>query len=638
MSALSPLFLWLIPLALLPVIIHLLNRLRYQTVPWAAMMFLRSADRDASRRARIRQWIILAARCLMLLMFLLALARLQSKGRLARFFDPESSLVVILFDRSASMEQERAGMPGRERALTLLEQGLDELGGSSRVLWMDSVDGDILPIPRGVELDRLPLTSATSTSSDLGGMVRRALAEIARADVSRAEIWIPTDRQTSAWLPEGAASPDWSEWTNLRDRVTLRVLDVARVPADPGNRSLTLVSEPVRTDQALRVSLALTRNDTNGESIPLRIETGGLTLQEDLLLEGSFFQWEQEIPLAPDSEVTHARFSLPADSNDRDNRVSVAWKDSGVLLAGGQALPAATLRILRAALLPRPGVREWDSVRSPDDDHLLWVSSRGPEDELRLDTWVQNGGVLVQWPVMESEVLSDSSEDPLTVGSWMESEGVLATRGREPLRLDLVEVFSAVDLPEDEETQVLARLSDGRPLLTRTRLGEGVHYRWATLPDSGFSTLEDGFVLVPVMQRMLLEASRRQEITGTVTVGQVRPESPEEWVSLDGEGRDVLLDAGRFRRGNQVLAQNRPDSENVRQTFPLSELESWANPLELRVFEDRSREGGAEAARSEFTGLLGLLGLLFLVIESWLLTRNIRRKTERRTAWGGAVS
>jgi succinate dehydrogenase/fumarate reductase cytochrome b subunit len=79
MSALSSIFLWLIPLALLPVIIHLLNRLRYQTVRWAAMMFLRSADREASRRAKIRQWIILAARCLMLLVFLLALARLQSK-------------------------------------------------------------------------------------------------------------------------------------------------------------------------------------------------------------------------------------------------------------------------------------------------------------------------------------------------------------------------------------------------------------------------------------------------------------------------------------------------------------------------------------------------------------------------------
>ena len=109
MSTLSPLFLWLIPLALLPVIIHLLNRLRYQTVRWAAMMFLRSADRDESRRAKIRQWLILAARCLMLLMFLLALSRLQSKGRLARFFDPGSNLVVIMFDRSASMEQLRGG-------------------------------------------------------------------------------------------------------------------------------------------------------------------------------------------------------------------------------------------------------------------------------------------------------------------------------------------------------------------------------------------------------------------------------------------------------------------------------------------------------------------------------------------------
>jgi len=46
--------LWALPAVLLPLIIHLLNRLRYKTVHWAAMIFLLKANRAATRRAKIR--------------------------------------------------------------------------------------------------------------------------------------------------------------------------------------------------------------------------------------------------------------------------------------------------------------------------------------------------------------------------------------------------------------------------------------------------------------------------------------------------------------------------------------------------------------------------------------------------------
>jgi len=43
-----------LPLVTLPIIIHLLNRLRYKTVHWAAMIFLLKANRAATRRATLR--------------------------------------------------------------------------------------------------------------------------------------------------------------------------------------------------------------------------------------------------------------------------------------------------------------------------------------------------------------------------------------------------------------------------------------------------------------------------------------------------------------------------------------------------------------------------------------------------------
>ena len=45
MGFLQPLFLAGLALAALPVIIHLINQRRYQTVRWGAMMFLLAANR-----------------------------------------------------------------------------------------------------------------------------------------------------------------------------------------------------------------------------------------------------------------------------------------------------------------------------------------------------------------------------------------------------------------------------------------------------------------------------------------------------------------------------------------------------------------------------------------------------------------
>mgnify|MGYP002151439806 CR=1 FL=1 len=47
MTFLNPLMLWGLPLILLPVLVHLFNRLRHRKLPWAAMMFLRMANRKS---------------------------------------------------------------------------------------------------------------------------------------------------------------------------------------------------------------------------------------------------------------------------------------------------------------------------------------------------------------------------------------------------------------------------------------------------------------------------------------------------------------------------------------------------------------------------------------------------------------
>ena len=64
MSFLQPALLAALPLVALPIIIHLINQRRFQTIRWAAMMFLLAANRMSRGYARLRQWLIMLFRML----------------------------------------------------------------------------------------------------------------------------------------------------------------------------------------------------------------------------------------------------------------------------------------------------------------------------------------------------------------------------------------------------------------------------------------------------------------------------------------------------------------------------------------------------------------------------------------------
>ncbi len=74
MSFGHPGFLWLLPLALLPVILHLLGRRRRQERPFSWVRLLAEAQREGRYRSRPLEWLILALRVLALALPILALA------------------------------------------------------------------------------------------------------------------------------------------------------------------------------------------------------------------------------------------------------------------------------------------------------------------------------------------------------------------------------------------------------------------------------------------------------------------------------------------------------------------------------------------------------------------------------------
>src|SRR5580658_9234626 len=84
----SPLMLWGLAAGAVPVLIHLLYRRRFHTVPWAAMRFLLAATRKQSRRMKLEQLLLLVIRTLIVLCVALALSR-PSAETMGEYFQSE---------------------------------------------------------------------------------------------------------------------------------------------------------------------------------------------------------------------------------------------------------------------------------------------------------------------------------------------------------------------------------------------------------------------------------------------------------------------------------------------------------------------------------------------------------------------
>ena len=86
-----------------PIIIHLINRLRYRRVRFAAMEFLLASQQRNRKRVLLEQLILLLLRILLVLGLLLLIARLILDPSQLSVFRGARSHHLVLLDDSGSM-------------------------------------------------------------------------------------------------------------------------------------------------------------------------------------------------------------------------------------------------------------------------------------------------------------------------------------------------------------------------------------------------------------------------------------------------------------------------------------------------------------------------------------------------------
>jgi hypothetical protein len=133
MLPIHPALLWFLPLAAIPILLHLLTLHRLRTVELSTFRFLFDSYVQQRRKMKFLEALLAALRTLFLLLLVLACSRPVVQRWSALFGGGAGRDVVMLVDCSASMNAQTAGLSSLERAKSAALLVVDRLSRDDRV-------------------------------------------------------------------------------------------------------------------------------------------------------------------------------------------------------------------------------------------------------------------------------------------------------------------------------------------------------------------------------------------------------------------------------------------------------------------------------------------------------------------------
>lgn len=659
MSFLQPAVLWAIPVIALPIIIHLINQRRFQTVPWAAMQFLLTASRMSRGYARLRQWLILAARTLAIAGLIFAISRPLSSGLLGLAGGGRVDTTIVLLDRSPSMSQVGPG------GVTKLQAGLEQLVGSlgklrsNRYVLIDSVTEQAIEIESPDMLLDMPETRAVSESADIPTMIEIADDYIRANRPSRCEVWICSDVRRNDW------KDDSGRWDAIRSSLLelpqmIRFHLLAYAETDVDNRSLRVTKirrvdggsggdDPSGSAMAggpkLLLSLRVEQmNPVQGsQSIPIQLELDGARSEFTAEMTGTELELRNHvIPLDGEQDRGWGRISIPSDASPTDNEFFFVYDksvDRQTLIVSDDPDAVRPLEFA-ASVSPDPEISCTATVVTPDQmigtsmqdvSLLLWQSTLPSRDDSALPSvkaFLQRGGQAIFLP---PESPTDTELDGLRWTSWQGKTNAPVTTWTGDQDL-LANTRSGASLPVGDlrvsrfcgiegDAAALATLDGGAPLLARAMTDNRNTYFLSTTTDSAHSSLaRDGVVLYAMIQRALATGAESLGNTRQFVAGDLPSEDSSSWERLAGN-LDALSNryarhAGIYRDEDQLFAINRSAEEDAATIVPAERVTALFDRLDFDRVDDQA--GSGATLIQEIWRLFLIVMILALLLEAVL--------------------
>lgn len=626
MTFLAPTLLALGAAALVPLLLHLLQRHQGPRLTFPALRYLRRAEREHATRIRLRQVLLLALRILALVLLAAAAARpfLRGVGE-----DHSPTAVVMVLDNSLSS----GAVVGDRRVLDALKEAALETLSAARVddrIWLLRAGTPWEPAVTGsatMVADAIRRTEPSAAASDIATEIQRARSIIDMESEGRGgEVHLLSDLQATAFgTPLQPADTD----NGGAPFVVVYALS-ASPPANRGVAEIELGSGlPPRAGQRSTIAIGLADTEAGADSVQVRLVLEGSVRAAGWVRTGA----TAVLPFPARPAGLAAGFvEIDPDALRADDRryfVTEVSSPAAVAVAGPHPFldEAMTVleeagRVRRAAIstagvVLAPAARSADAVRRGAS-----VVVMPPASPLQLAATNQRlAAAGIPWrydPPEDGESRLDPEGSALStaVAAWLPD-------------IRLRQVYGLTGLGEGAGDSVALRLDDGAPWAVTGRVVDGGRFLVLASP----LTVEGGTIatsaaMVPFVDEIITRWAEDARDDGArapgalITVAGDSLAGPEGVEAVAGGSVVRLQVPGIYRdisAGDTLAAYavNPPREESSLDRIPTDRVEAYMPGLDVTV----AGPGGwahavfRDRVGREISAWLLVAALLLLVLE-----------------------
>lgn len=610
------------------------------------MEFLLKATRESHGKKKLKQIIILTSRALAIVALIMAVARPLSSQGFLNWGGGKLDTVILILDRSASMELSSTDSltTKRETALQLARNSFQELG-DTRFILLDSASGIPISVTSLNTLDTIAQTKATDTTANIPALLNSAIQYVLQNDTGRTEIWLASDLQENDWL---TSSGKWNNIRtgieNLSDQARLKILSLKSAP----NQNISIQLERVqRENDSLQIDLEIRQSGrAEQQKIPLTFSLNEAQVTETVDIRGNITRLTKSIPLTGKSGFGYLQ--LPADSNLRDNTAYFSYGEEQPIYSAVVATLPEARTYLQLAAAP-PGFQNqqvqsylphqpisWDSLSL-----VLWQAPLPQSDQQQpLLDFMNKGGVIAFFPPVNTDstefldtqwgVLSKSAKGKFfIVPKWNRKDGPLRNgEDGTPIAVEKLKAIKRRGIVTQGSS--LAQWQNNDTFLTRELHGKGAAYFVSTMPDYTWSNLGDADVILPLIQRLVQKGNSRFGSSFATTIGALPAD-----VSIDKASRKRLDEAtsssplnaeyetGVYKFGERTLAVNIAPEETQADALSNEAIDKLFAGVPYTLFEKESK---ADSAFSQQLWQAFLVAMLIFMITEAILCLAQKRK------------
>ncbi|MCH7618560.1 MAG: BatA domain-containing protein [Candidatus Marinimicrobia bacterium] len=393
--------------ALIPLILHLLNRKRRDVIEFSSLMFLRELEKKEMNRLKMRRLLLLLIRTLAVISIVLAFSRPTLRGYLPG--SSVSTAAVIVIDNSHSMRLKDRDDSLFDRTLTALSEIILTLNKQDKFAIIPTVidldvrdDRSVWLKKENNAVDRITVTNG---SSYLMNSVEEGLKMLSTVEAANKEMFVLSDFQLSS------GENGESAYDSMPPDVHYYLVEVKSDEVNYSVRKIDVVTKVLRNGGNASIDVILRSNSTERQDVRVDLFLQGKRVGQSTLspVMGNDEKVSFVVPVSGHGFL-EGFAEITEDALAADNRryfYLYVPQQVNVLAIGSQTDLLFTLLALKSyssaswnSNVKEITPLETDKVVMEDYDVIL-LTATSPNSEMlgkRLESFVRNGGGLLIFP------------------------------------------------------------------------------------------------------------------------------------------------------------------------------------------------------------------------------------------------